>query len=65
MDLNDTLPEFRHEVRQGLQVYERYALNKVGITYAQQGFHLGDGVTLWAEIVATHIFIEGLYGNGK
>lgn len=38
--------------------WNRYTLHKEGITYAMQGYHVGDGVSIRADVVLMHRKIE-------
>lgn len=53
----------RERWRWAVVLVERYQMNRSGITYAMQGLHTGDGVTLPHGVVRTHTTIDTIYNE--
>jgi hypothetical protein len=47
-----------HTKREADRVWTEFWLTLHGVSYASQGYHLGDGVTLWARKIDEHIICQ-------
>lgn len=52
------VPEAFDRWQKALEAWNRYALHRSGISYAMQGYHTGDGISIYADVVETHILID-------
>jgi len=48
---------------EAVRIWNEFALHQDGVTYAAQGYHLGDGVTLIARKIDEHRLVSGLYAE--
>lgn len=58
LDWDAVVPEAVGRWQRALEAWNRYALHKQGVTYAAQGYHTGDGVSIYADVVEKHVLID-------
>lgn len=47
------------------RILHEWALFRMGITYEAQGYHTGDGVTLWARKIDEHFVVSTLVDKAR